>query len=354
MTNKKAVSTLVATVLLILLAVISIGIVWQPLSRFFSSLSFNEVCTNTGLEINSISGYTCYNDELKQAIVMISGGKSDLAGFQVGLKGEGKKTNYVVRDEGLVLYLPFDEQVGDFATDMFNVVEGVDCLVSGAEWTIGKFSNSLEFNGADSSVNCGNDSKFNLGSAATVEAWVKVAKLTAGERQTIISKPNSFSFEVNDDGGLIVNIPPIISTPATTLKLSENKWHHIAFTFDSTTASIFIDGNQELSIESSGNFIDSLDDLSIGYSFSAQPSPFNGTIDEVRIYPEALPAPTIKKHFSREYSEYYSRIPKEKEELTLLFFGDNLESVEIAPIVKKGEVEKICSVSGIATLGKCI
>ena len=60
--QKRAVSNLVATVLLILVAVAAVGIIWSAVMPMINKATqYGQSCTNARLSINTESGYTCYN-----------------------------------------------------------------------------------------------------------------------------------------------------------------------------------------------------------------------------------------------------------------------------------------------------
>lgn len=94
--NKKAVSALVATVLLILVTVAAVGIIWAAVMPMITrALELNQACLNARLNIDTTRGYTCYDAEKKQANVMVTRGAEDfeLTGMQIGLvstQGETK------------------------------------------------------------------------------------------------------------------------------------------------------------------------------------------------------------------------------------------------------------------------
>lgn len=59
---KKAVSALVATVLLILITVAAIGIIWSAVMPMINKATqYGQSCMNARLQIDTDSGYTCYN-----------------------------------------------------------------------------------------------------------------------------------------------------------------------------------------------------------------------------------------------------------------------------------------------------
>ncbi len=101
MKNKKAISAVVAVVLIILITVVAISIVWGQVIPMVNRVSqLNEGCLNAQLKIDTMKGYTCYDEENKELNVMVSRGAEnfDLTGIQVGIiNSEGMMESVVGR-----------------------------------------------------------------------------------------------------------------------------------------------------------------------------------------------------------------------------------------------------------------
>ena len=75
--------------------------------------------------------------------------------------------------------------------------------------------------------------------------------------------------------------------------LAQGQWTHLALTFDGTTAKAYIDG--VLVKESAFAFaFDKEAPMQIGASADGGGNPFNGAIDEVRLYDTALSEAEVK------------------------------------------------------------
>jgi len=88
-----------------------------------------------------------------------------------------------------------------------------------------------------------------------------------------------------------------VAAPGTyTLSLGpdDGKWHHIAATYDGATFAIYVDGKLEASEVSTGNMAVSTYNVCIGDNSGATGRYWNGLIDDVRIYKQALTAAEIK------------------------------------------------------------
>ncbi len=85
--NKKAVSTLIETVLLILIVVAAISMIWGLVVPMMQDkiTEIVQSCISAKIKINTVEGYTCYDPEDMQLKVMVSRGADDLkfAGLQI-------------------------------------------------------------------------------------------------------------------------------------------------------------------------------------------------------------------------------------------------------------------------------
>ena len=71
-------------------------------------------------------------------------------------------------EEGMVVYLPFDEGMGDIAKDISG--NGHDGKIVNAEWTEGKLDKALNFNGQDAYVEIKYSDDFNIQDGITLAA----------------------------------------------------------------------------------------------------------------------------------------------------------------------------------------
>ncbi|MBI5148698.1 hypothetical protein HZA33_03390 [Candidatus Pacearchaeota archaeon] len=100
--NKRAISTLVATVLLILITVAAVGIIWGAIMPVITrTMEIGQACLNARVTINTESGYTCYKTvgADKFVNIMISRGSEDftLSGINLILIGGGTSTSWNIQ-----------------------------------------------------------------------------------------------------------------------------------------------------------------------------------------------------------------------------------------------------------------
>lgn len=131
---------------------------------------------------------------------------------------------------------------------------------------IDPFSNtkSLLFDGVDEYVDLGTDSSLDITTALSVVCWIK-APATAGVNRAFLSKwrgdtdqrvwtmgnepsvgPDRFRVLLSADGltlGSGAN-----KRYYTSIDVSDNTWHHIAFTFESNVLKLYVDGVEDTSV----------------------------------------------------------------------------------------------------------
>jgi hypothetical protein len=136
----------------------------------------------------------------------------------------------------------------------------------------------------------------------TLEAWIKPTSINT---YGIISKidgggvgayglwtRSTGSFEIlmdNPDGGWVS-----ASSPVNTLKI--NEWNHLVGTWNGTQMKVYYNGVQAGVSSYNGRIVAAAQNLTIGALVPGSYI-FNGPIDEVRIYSQALTASNIKKNY---------------------------------------------------------
>lgn len=155
------------------------------------------------------------------------------------------------------------------------------------------------FNGVDGRILVTQDLR--LFAPFTFEAWVKPTSLT-GYRMLCSSRegiPGNFAIYLETGGeSLSINFSTSFFAAAT-IPITINQWHHIVVNFNSTTLKIFVDGQS-----STHNLAEPFPTFSgtdqsafsIGSDYAGG-FWWNGSIDEVAIYPYALSPEQIKSHF---------------------------------------------------------
>ncbi len=181
-----------------------------------------------------------------------------LAGFLlVPLAAEAK-----LRDETVMLYLPFDEGKGEEVKDLSKSGK-IGVLGSTGndlpEWVDGKFGKALEFDGETNFVEVQDTPDFSFASdpgTITLAAWVKVIATGTDDydqnRQPVVMKGNSGQWEyalyIYDGGvaGMSVwnNGGSGVAEPSGGATIMDDQWHAVVGTFDSEDGvKVYVDGN---------------------------------------------------------------------------------------------------------------
>ena len=97
--NKKGISTIVATVLIILITVAAVAIIWMAIIPMIkNNLEGSSECLSADLDIDTFSGYTCTDSSKNASTVMVSrgSGKSDVVKVRVIFENKGNTYSAIV------------------------------------------------------------------------------------------------------------------------------------------------------------------------------------------------------------------------------------------------------------------
>jgi len=206
-------------------------------------------------------------------------------------------------EKGLVLWFPFDDRSGATAYDRSG--KRNNGVLYGPTWVAGRRGSALSFDGTSAYVNCGKKATLDLTSALTILAWVKAGDFTA--ERCIVSKSyaayelkfysSRFVFECSV-GGVDVWAKADGLVPVT------GTWYHVAWTYDSTTHKLYIDGVSYTptfgaGAGTTGPIDANTEDVHIG----CRPGPslfWDSIIEEVRLYNRALSSAEIKRLYESE------------------------------------------------------
>jgi hypothetical protein len=164
---------------------------------------------------------------------------------------------------------------------------------------------SASFDGVRSYVRAPASPSLNMTSAVTVELWAK-RRTISSTYQVLVGKPGigvtkseNYAVWLNTsnryqayfgDGSTFV----AVVTPAIT----DTNWHHVVATYNGSRARIYLDGVLKQEIPQTLQMRDNNLPLNIGRANNGSYF-FNGWLDEVAVYPTALPAQTILAHYNR-------------------------------------------------------
>ena len=193
-------------------------------------------------------------------------------------------------DENTVAVWLFEEGAGKVVKDASG--NGHDGEFAGSpKWVKAKFGTGLEFPGdAGGYVVVDSTKKLEL-ETLTIEAWVKVEEPT-GKWQGIVCKQQAgctnrnygiwvhanqsvLHSEIGANGGCAFSIDG-------TTDITDDKWHHLAFTYDGKMGRAYVDG--ELEVEApNGQTFQSADPITLGVPNLNNANGLKGIIEEIRI-----------------------------------------------------------------------
>jgi len=176
---------------------------------------------------------------------------------------------------------------------------GNNGTITGANPTIGKVGQALNFDGSDY-INVGNDASLNITDAITVSLWVK-PNSSSGQQGLVSDSAgwsNHFHMYLRDgaDAQYAWGISNAEYFRTGNMKVGE--WQHIVGTYSEVTseAFLYVDGESIASGNWTGEIVTTINDLYLGRAPGiAVPVTLNGSIDEVRIYDRALSADEVKQ-----------------------------------------------------------
>ncbi len=159
------------------------------------------------------------------------------------------------------------------------------------KWVRAKFGTGLEFPGDGSGYIVVDSTKKLELDTLSIEAWVKVKEST-GKWQGIVCKQQAgctnrnygiwvqvdkrvLHAEMGANGGCAFNIDG-------TTEITDNKWHHLAFTFDGKMGRVYVDGELETEKPNTNSF-QSNDPITIGVPNIDNQNGLSGVIEEIRI-----------------------------------------------------------------------
>jgi len=197
-----------------------------------------------------------------------------------------------VLEDALVAVWLFDENQGLEAEDASG--NGHDGDIKGAKWVQGKIGTGLEFNGDGNIVEIPHDADFDL-TEYTISAWIKTEP--TGLWQTVIGKepaagnPRNYGIFVAGNTKLLgVNYTTAGAwkTAFSKTVAADNKWHHVAATFDGEFLRAYFDGVMEGETRTEIPPDHNTEPVRIGRWGNPRGDFWSGVLDEVAMFNQAL------------------------------------------------------------------
>ena len=229
---------------------------------------------------------------------------------QVGHYLEAKYSIPTTYGTDLVSYWTFDDGTSsdtigpNHGTDGSAVAQGAPGVIGQAPDFQGQPGNNFN---ANITVPAGHTLNAATGAvdAITLEAWVQPDDISTNTYSEVMRQQGpQYKFISFQDHGTAIMFQLegsyIKATGLNPADFEDGDWHHIAGTYDGTTQRLYVDGTEILSKDVALNLSTSappafvIGNLNLGSSYSEA---FDGRIDEVAVWDDALTADEIKHHW---------------------------------------------------------
>jgi len=231
-------------------------------------------------------------------------------------------TDWFVNNKSLmVLKMPFNTNDSSNAKD-YSPFQNNGTIINTASWTTAGISGGAYlFNGVNDYINVSDDPTLNFGNGSySLEAWFNASAVSPSD-QWIITKydgifgfglfinvvsgaPGNISFTADGTAGNV-----FFSTNGTDYR--DNLWHHVVATYNPLNGSmIYVDGVLQASNATYVGYTNNTVALEIGAGGGGG-GPFNGTIDEVRIYNRSLTAQQVAANYNSGSPDYNTIVSQE-------------------------------------------
>jgi hypothetical protein len=170
-------------------------------------------------------------------------------------------------------------------------------------WTTRKNGYCLSFDGADDYIDLGNPTSLQIAGPISISAWILVDDAPANQ-DTIISRretSSNWQFAVNTAGKLYFSFwsgGVEVEMVSGTTTISYGTWHHAAITYDMSNIKLYLDGKLDKTEPATATMDTNSTKTLIGRFYTGDGQPFDGKIDDVRIYNYARTAEQVQQDYN--------------------------------------------------------
>ncbi|MBN2317363.1 MAG: LamG domain-containing protein, partial [Sedimentisphaerales bacterium] len=195
-------------------------------------------------------------------------------------------------DPTLAGWWNFNEGSGSLAQDSSNN-KNDGALENGTNWVAGKIGGGLQFDGTDDQVDCGNGDSLNITGPITIAAWVQPTGPGDSSYPRVVDKSSGtggadagYKLYLRSAENYLVTLSAGGTFPNSTMMVELDTWNYLAFITDGTQRKLFLNGEWQVWDDASLP-VETSNPLYIGNG-PAGARPFEGLLDEVRVYDRAL------------------------------------------------------------------
>ncbi|PZQ49100.1 MAG: hypothetical protein DI551_00155 [Micavibrio aeruginosavorus] len=212
---------------------------------------------------------------------------------------------------GLVHRWKMDETYGTFVDDSVGTTDGGWAWSGVLTPATGVDNGALSFNGSSGFVLVTYNASLYL-PLYTVSFWAKgyTAPTTGSVTSKMFDRNENFSVNWSHQWGYPITCEQNdgsgrVTSPVMPINMVANQWYFIVCSYDGTTLRMYIDGNQVSSV-AAGTPVSAASNMGIGAGSNGS-SPFNGAMDDVRMYNRALSASEIQQVYENTSQLYANR-----------------------------------------------
>jgi len=236
---------------------------------------------------------------------------------------------------GIVAHWPLSADSGDTARDVgLNQLNG---KIVGAKWVKGDIRTALEFNGRESTVDCGPGRALALKNALTFSLWMRPDRAPEGEQVLVGESTDSYAITYYKmRAHFYINSGGVRNSARVAVPLGE--WSHVVGTFDGKTSRLYLNGSLRFTVESEGmDMVDTRHHFGICPRTDAR-SGYYGLLDDVRVYNRVLGDDEVLTLYNNDTLETATVRPETLQTLAkppplqgwVLQFADDFEGGELA------------------------
>jgi len=149
-------------------------------------------------------------------------------------------------------------------------------------------------------VDCGNDPLFDITSSITVASWIKFDAQSRSSQAIVTKGNNAWRLQRNGSQRSVefaCTGVDVVGTSSSTIDgvadVSDGQWHHVAGVYDGNHIYLYVDGVLDNSKDAVGLINTNTYSVLIGENAERNQRWWDGLVDDVRIYNNALSAAEI-------------------------------------------------------------